>query len=614
VLLELFFLLAPIAVSTGCGEEEWKTPSAAPQSTPTAESTPARSATPRVAATPMMKSPPTLVRTPNVVRRTHSDVELLASPASGPIAALCDKVQPSIVTLTTETALGSGFVAGDAVIVTNYHVVDGCRSLTVKFQGGLSAKADGVLYLNQAKDIAVVAIANRKELMKKLTLCGELPKQGEDVAAFGNPEGLESTVTRGIVSSIRTAKYLNELNLGKRFEGTWIQTDAAISHGSSGGPLVNQRGEVVGINTCSRVGGQNLNFAISCIDIQKALDAASKATVMDFSDAFRDQPVVSSWRPGAPPSPYGDSPRETRFSNFRDWKDSAGAHSVNARMTDFAGDEVTLEKTNKTTVTVALPKLSMEDQEFAAQFIRWRESDLARFLMGRGGGIGARGAHRQIARKATGLPDEGLLMLLQDYAVGKTLRVAFAVAGTEKRQLKIVPEVVPQGSAVVARDAIVTSKVKQEDLDAITVGDTLYLEGKFIPVLKPCQCCHGSGSRKCPVCRGTGRVAGPDAYIHAGSNQHGQSFGFTQPTRVACHKCGGTGLLPCDHAVAYVKWAPFSNNDDKTKAAFADITTNGGLYHVYLCLDYMSGWVITRSGQKIPVGEQTQKMSVKTKQ
>ncbi len=156
------------------------------------------------------------------------------------------------------------------MIVTNHHVVDGCRSLTVKFQGGVSARADGVLYLDEAKDIAVVGITTRKELMKKLAVSAALPKQGEDVAAFGSPKGFESSLSRGIVSGVRTAKYLNELNLGKRFDGTWVQTDAAISPGSSGGPLVNQRGEVVGISTFCRVGGQNLNFAISCVDIQKA--------------------------------------------------------------------------------------------------------------------------------------------------------------------------------------------------------------------------------------------------------------------------------------------------------------------------------------------------------
>ncbi len=535
------------------------------------------------------------------------------------LAALSEKVQPSVVTLTTETAegsaQGSGFVAGDTMIITNHHVVEGCRTLTVKFQGGLSARADGVLYLDEARDIAVVSIATRKELMKKLAVSSALPKQGEDVAAFGSPKGFESSLTRGIVSSVRTSKFLNELNLGKRFDGTWIQTDAAISPGSSGGPLVNQRGEVVGITTLCRVGAQNLNFAISCVDIQKALETAAKAKVIEFSAAFPDLPAVGPWQSGAPQGRGGGAPRPVPVGGFRDWKDRLGAHTVNARMTDFAREEITLEKLDKTTVDVDLARLSEEDKQFAAQFIRSRESNLAGFLQGRQGRPGARRS-RWAGTDSTGrVPEDGLLVALQDYAVGKTLRIAFTVVGREKRQLKIAPDVIPHASygglQISIRDAIVTSGVRQEDLDAISVGDSVYLEGRFTPVVKPCPCCHGTGRKKCPVCHGTGRLSGPPAYIHAGTNQNGQSFGFTSPTKVTCHNCGGTGFVACDHEVVYSKWAPFSSGDDRTKAAFADVTASGGLYHLYLCLDCVSGWVITRSDQKIPIGEQTHKMSIK---
>ena len=531
------------------------------------------------------------------------------------LAALSEKVQPSVVNLMTETAQGSGFVAGDTMIVTNHHVVEGCRSLTVKFHEGLSAKADGLLFWDEAKDIAVVSITTRKELMKKLALSGTLPKQGEDVAAFGSPKGFESSLTRGIVSGVRTAKYLNELNLGKRFDGTWVQTDAAISPGSSGGPLVNQRGEVVGISTFCRVGGQNLNFAISCVDIQKALDAASKAKITEFSAAFPDLPAAGAWQPGRPQARGGGVPRPVPVRAFRDWKDSSGRHTTSARMTDFAGDQITLEKPNKTTFTVDLARLSEEDKEFAAQFIRSRESELARFLEEHEGGFSSRGFGRGRADATSVRPEEDLLLALQDYAVGKTLRVSFRVVGTTKRQLKIVPDLIPHASyggvKIFVRDAILTSKVRQEDLDAISVGDSLCLEGKFLTVVKPCPCCHGTGNRKCPVCHGTGRVSGPPSYLHAGTNGNGQSFGFTSPTNEACRNCGGTGVVRCDHIGVYEKWAPFSSRDDKNKAAFADVTASGGLYHLQLCLDCMSGWVVTRSKQKIVIGEQTQKMSVK---
>jgi hypothetical protein len=143
-----------------------------------------------------------------------------------------------------------------------------------------------VLHLDKARDIAVIKVVARPELMKQLPVSRVLPRQGEDVAAFGNPQGLEFSVTRGIVSGIREASYLNNLNLGKNFGGIWIQTDAAISPGNSGGPLVNYRGEVVGISTFSRTQSQNLNFAISCIDIQKAIEVAKKSRPKNFADAF----------------------------------------------------------------------------------------------------------------------------------------------------------------------------------------------------------------------------------------------------------------------------------------------------------------------------------------
>jgi hypothetical protein len=209
------------------------------------------------------------------------------------LVALSEKVAPSVVHLGAESedgaSTGTGFVVGEDMIVTNHHVVKGCKRLLVKFQGGAYAVPSGVLHLDKDKDIAVVKVATRKELMKPLAVAKTLPKQGQDVAAYGNPHGLEFSVTRGIVSAIRTSDFLNQLMEGEQLAGTWIQTDAAISPGNSGGPLVNDQGEVVGMNTFCRIGGQNLNFAISSDDIQKALEVAKDAQVQTFADAFTDR-------------------------------------------------------------------------------------------------------------------------------------------------------------------------------------------------------------------------------------------------------------------------------------------------------------------------------------
>lgn len=194
------------------------------------------------------------------------------------LAEMLEKVEPSVVHLAAETdasvAVGTGFIVADDMIVTNHHVVEGCRTLVVKFHGGVFAIAGGVLHLDKAKDIAVIKMATRTELMKSLPVSKTLPKQGQDVVACGNPRELAFTVTRGIVSAIRPSDFLNQLGDGGSLAGTWVQTDAAISPGNSGGPLVNDQGEVVGMNTFCRRDGQNLNFAVSCIDI---LDAIAKA-------------------------------------------------------------------------------------------------------------------------------------------------------------------------------------------------------------------------------------------------------------------------------------------------------------------------------------------------
>lgn len=235
------------------------------------------------------------------------------------LVALSEKVGLSVVhlyvTAPAGNATGSGFIVAGDMIVTNHHVVEGCRGVMVKFQGGVYTVASGVLHLDKARDIAVIKIDSRPELMKALPVSAALPKQGEDVAAFGNPQGLEFSVTRGIVSAIRTSDFLNQLDQDEPLGGNWIQTDAAISPGNSGGPLVNDRGEVVGMNTFYRVKGQNLNFAISCVDIQAAVVKAKAAEVQAFAGEFAPAKASS---PSAAGSGEIDESLVELFKQIRD--------------------------------------------------------------------------------------------------------------------------------------------------------------------------------------------------------------------------------------------------------------------------------------------------------
>ena len=159
-----------------------------------------------------------------------------------------------------EHGIGSGFVISpDGYIVTNNHVVDGATDIRVTFSDRrvMPAKLIG---RDPLTDLAVIKV-NGSNLAAVPWGDSTQLHPGQSVLAFGNPLGLRFSVTRGIVSA------LNRPNLDSdpRKPGQFIQTDAAINQGNSGGPLVNARGEVVGINTflISQTGGfSGLGFAI----------------------------------------------------------------------------------------------------------------------------------------------------------------------------------------------------------------------------------------------------------------------------------------------------------------------------------------------------------------
>jgi len=162
---------------------------------------------------------------------------------------------------------GSGFlISKDGQVVTNYHVIREGVSAIVKLPNGASFHVDGVLASDKNRDVAVIKVHGNAFRTLNLGDSDRL-QVGEEVVAIGNPLSLESTVSNGIVSAVRTIKAEG---------GTFLQTTAPISPGSSGGPLFNMVGEVVGITTSNLVGGQNLNFAIP---INDAKDTIWRATL-----------------------------------------------------------------------------------------------------------------------------------------------------------------------------------------------------------------------------------------------------------------------------------------------------------------------------------------------
>ena len=169
-----------------------------------------------------------------------------------------------------EQSLGAGAVVGpEGYVVTNYHVVKDSDEIIVAFQDRSEHAADVVLY-NEKDDVAVLKIkkADQKFPFLELTSIDQV-EIGEDVVAVGNPYGLGQAVTRGIVSALAQ----------KAIDKIFIQTDAAINRGNSGGPLVNMKGRIIGVNTAiySQSGGSHgVGFAIPADVVRVYVDAAKQ--------------------------------------------------------------------------------------------------------------------------------------------------------------------------------------------------------------------------------------------------------------------------------------------------------------------------------------------------
>jgi serine protease Do len=162
---------------------------------------------------------------------------------------------------------GSGFIIGtDGTILTNFHVVDGAQKIVVTLDDGKNYDAK-VLGADQKTDIAVIKITAGRRLPAVGFGDSDALQVGEWVMAIGNPFGLDHTVTSGIVSA-------KGRQIGAGPYENFIQTDASINPGNSGGPLINLRGEVVGINTAifSQSGGNiGIGFAIPANSVKELL-------------------------------------------------------------------------------------------------------------------------------------------------------------------------------------------------------------------------------------------------------------------------------------------------------------------------------------------------------
>ncbi|HEX7927636.1 MAG TPA: trypsin-like peptidase domain-containing protein, partial [bacterium] len=167
-----------------------------------------------------------------------------------------------------QRGLGSGIIVSDkGYVLTNNHVVGGADKITVKLPDGREFDAK-VMGTDPASDVAVVKIDGKDLPVAKLGNSDDIAV-GESVLAIGNPFGLEQTTTAGIVSA------KGRSSLGITDYENFIQTDASINPGNSGGPLLNLRGEVVGMNTAiyaNSGGNMGIGFAIPINQAHSVMD------------------------------------------------------------------------------------------------------------------------------------------------------------------------------------------------------------------------------------------------------------------------------------------------------------------------------------------------------
>lgn len=152
---------------------------------------------------------------------------------------------------------GTGFLIAPGFVATNHHVVEGATEVKVKMTGlARGLPAVGMIASDETADLAVLAVPSLPRT-STLLLADDAPEIGDPVFVIGNPLGLEGTVSAGMVSARRT---LDDLEL--------FQLTAPISPGSSGSPVLDRSGQVIGIATGSKEGGQNLNFAVPAARLQ----------------------------------------------------------------------------------------------------------------------------------------------------------------------------------------------------------------------------------------------------------------------------------------------------------------------------------------------------------
>src|SRR4029079_191319 len=192
--------------------------------------------------------------------------------AQDQLPELVRRIKPSAVAIETfdargeKLSRGSGFFIDPDRVVTNRHVIDNAFRAEVHSYNGSVYPVRGVIAVDAEGDLALLRVEAPPNQVRPLLLDKTSPQEGESVVVIGNPFGLEGSVTNGIVSAVRDIPTFGRI----------MQITAPISPGSSGSPVVNMQGQVIGVATLQITGGQSVNFAIPSERIAQ-LDAPAQS-------------------------------------------------------------------------------------------------------------------------------------------------------------------------------------------------------------------------------------------------------------------------------------------------------------------------------------------------
>jgi tetratricopeptide (TPR) repeat protein len=209
---------------------------------------------------------------------------------------LVRRIKPSAVAIETfdsrgeKLSRGSGFFIDVDRVVTNRHVIDNAFRAEVHSYNGSVYPVKGVIAVDAEGDLALLRVEAPANQVRPLLLDKTSPQEGESVVVIGNPFGLEGSVTNGIVSAVRDIPTFGRI----------IQITAPISPGSSGSPVVNMQGQVIGVATLQITGGQSVNFAIPSERISQLQSGAllSLSDLVATSGRNKRAKAVQSFRDG----------------------------------------------------------------------------------------------------------------------------------------------------------------------------------------------------------------------------------------------------------------------------------------------------------------------------